>query len=223
MSREEDISMDENSTIDEEISWISWFCSLKGNEFFCEIDEDFITDDFNLTGLSVEVPFYEYALDMILDLENNAEEELSEEQQQMVESSADILYGLIHSRYILTTRGISQMEEKYKKAIFGRCPRVYCQGHPVLPVGQSDKPREGSVKLYCPKCNEIYYPKSNKHRGIDGAYWGTTFPHIFLLVNPDLKAPKSEQSYTPKIFGFRVNKKALYKIPEEKKTENGQS
>lgn len=122
----------------------------------------------------------------------------------MVESAADTLYGLIHARFILTNRGMALMEEKFKQVHFGRCPRVHCQGQPVLPVGQSDIPREGSVKIYCPKCNDIYYPRSSRHRGIDGSYWGTTFPHLFLISYPEVKPQRPAQFYTPRVYGFKV-------------------
>ena len=56
---------------DDDYAWIPWFCSLKGNEFFTEVDESYARDGFNLTGLNTMVPYYEYALDMILDVESN--------------------------------------------------------------------------------------------------------------------------------------------------------
>lgn len=197
---------------DEEIPWIIWFCGLKGNEFFCEVDEDFIKDEFNLTGLSAMVPFYDYAIDMIIDHASPGEEDLTEEQQHMVESAAETLYGLIHARFITTHRGLSLMEEKYRQFHFGRCPRVYCGGQAVLPVGQSDIVRESSVKVFCPKCEDIYYPRSSHHKSLDGAFWGTTFPHLLLLSLQDVNNPpnqinRSKQVYVPRIFGFRVRRK----------------
>ncbi|GFZ00719.1 casein kinase II beta chain 1 [Actinidia rufa] len=132
--------------------------------FFCEVDDEYIQDDFNLCGLSSQVPYYDYALDLILDVESSHGDIFTEEQNELVESAAEMLYGLIHVRYILAAKGMATMLEKYKNYDFGRCPRVYCCGQPCLPVGQSDIPRSSTVKIYCPKCEDIYYPRS-KYQG----------------------------------------------------------
>lgn len=192
----------------EDTSWISWYCSLRGNEFICEVDDEYIQDSFNLSGLSGQVPYYDHALDLILDVESPNDDILTEEQNELVESAAEMLYGLIHVRYILTSKGLSAMLEKYKNTDFGRCPRVYCSGQPCLPVGQSDIPRTSTVKIYCPKCEDVYYPRSKYQGNIDGAYFGTTFPHLFLMTYPYIKPAKPIQSYVPKIYGFKIHKSA---------------
>jgi casein kinase II subunit beta len=203
---------DESSEISasDDGSWIAWFCSLRGNEFFCEVDEDYIQDDFNLTGLHLLVPYYDYALDMVLDVEMPMEEKLTEAQQEIVESAAEMLYGLIHARYILTNRGMHAMYEKYRSASFGRCPHVFCQGQPVLPVGLSDLPRNYTVNVFCSRCHGLFFPKSTRQANIDGAYFGTTFPHLYLMTHPDMVPVKPTQEYTPRVYGFKINSASLY-------------
>lgn len=168
---------------EEETSWINWFCSLRENAFLCEVDEDYIEDDFNLTGLSTFVPYYEYALDVILDIETPNDESMSQIQQEMIESAAEMLYGLIHARYILTTKGMAAMLDKYQNVDFGRCHRVYCQGQPVLPVGQSDVPRHTTVNVFCPKCRDIFFPKPQRagRTCLSGSVvWGTMWATLWV-------------------------------------------
>ena len=215
VSEDSDLSLS-----DDDSTWISWFCSLKGNEFFVEVDEKWIEDDFNLSQLSSHVPYYDYALDLILDVESPNDEILTEEQHEMIESAAEMLYGLIHQRYILTNKGLQAMLEKFTNIDFGRCPRVCCNGQPVLPVGQSDQARTSTVKVYCPRCKDIYFPWSKYQGNIDGAYFGTTFPHLFMMTFNHLQPSKPQQEYVPKIFGFKVNE-AAYHQPKGASLLNG--
>lgn len=212
-------------------SWISSFCSLMGHEFFAEVSEDFIEDDFNLTGLQAQVPMYKEALEMILDVEPEEDEDEEEEEEEeeedddeilgdekplayrragdrkhsrvasdlsVIESSAELLYGLIHQRYITSRPGIQQMLEKYEMQHFGICPRVNCNGCKVLPVGRSDTPGQETVKLFCPSCGDLYTPPNSRFHSVDGAFFGTTFGCLFFMTFPDLDfAPRVDRTLSP--------------------------
>lgn len=80
-----------------------------------------------------------------------------------------------------------------------------CDAQPLLPSGQSDLPNVSTVKLYCPKCEDLYTPKSSRHAAIDGAYFGSTFHSMLFQVHPSLMPEKSIRRYEPKIYGFRVH------------------
>jgi casein kinase II subunit beta len=41
-------------------------------------------------------------------------------------------------------------------------------------------PGVDTVKLFCPNCNDIYTPSSSRFSGVDGAFFGTTFAHLFF-------------------------------------------
>ncbi len=70
--------------------------------------------------------------------------------------------------------------DKYENNAFGTCPRVHCRSTNVVPCGRSDVPGYDTVKLYCPNCNDIYAPPSSRYQGVDGAFFGTTFAHLFF-------------------------------------------
>lgn len=206
-------------------SWISSFCSLLGHEYFAEVSEEFIEDDFNLTNLQSRVPLYKEALEMILDVEPEEDEEEEDEEEEdeeeeeedndvemrdengdkipyrrrsaerrhmkvvndlsAIEGSAELLYGLIHQRYITSRPGIQQMADKYELQHFGFCPRVFCNQARVLPVGCHDEPGQATVKLFCPSCLDVYTPPNSRFQAVDGAFFGTTFGCLFFMTFPE--------------------------------------
>lgn len=72
-------------------------------------------------------------------------------------------------------------------------------------MGQSDNSNTKAVKMYCPKCEDLYNPKATRHASIDGAYFGTSFHNIFFQVYPHLVPTKSKERHQPRVFGFRVH------------------
>ena len=67
-------------------------------------------------------------------------------------SETDI-YGLIHKLFILTSKGLEMMREKFIENIFDVCPRILCDRQPVLPIGLHEFLSIARVKVFCPKCN----------------------------------------------------------------------
>lgn len=92
MGPDDESDMSSSSQVAE--SWISAFCSLVGHEYFAEVSEDFVEDDFNLTGLQSQVPMYKEALEMILDVEpeddysDEEDDDLDDDDEEMRDAAA---------------------------------------------------------------------------------------------------------------------------------------
>ena len=109
-------------------------------------------------------------------------------------------------------------------ALFGRCPRISCCGHKLLPIGLSDEYGVAKIHRYCCCCGETFREWSST---TDGCAWGTSFAHLLLLTYGKemleyLKGAESEGKYEievkPQIFGFEIHPDATINYPLSKKT-----
>ena len=187
-------------------NWVQWFCSLDGHEFFAEVDEDFIRDNFNLYGLRNRVDSFDKALSMILSDSPPRDEDLEKKEFLELYRDATELYGLIHSRYILSPKGLAAMKEKYYEGDFGACPRVMCDGANMVPVGLSEDLRLHRVRVFCPACQEVYdtHNDNSDAQDIDGAFFGASFAHVFFQTFTQLLPMDIIVPYEPKVFGFKI-------------------
>lgn len=70
----------------------------------------------------------------------------------------------------------------------------------------TDQLRKSRVKIFCPQCQDVYNAKK-KCKDIDGAYFGPSFPHLFLQTFLDLNPKYKKIYYAPRISGFKIYKK----------------
>ena len=75
-------------------------------------------------------------------------------------------------------------------------------------------PRQSSVRLYCPRCQEVYLPRT-RYQHIDGAFFGTSFPQLLFFQYPDRLPAQSPPKYVPRIYGFKVHESA----PEKQRAQ----
>lgn len=70
-------------------------------------------------------------------------------------------------------------------------------------------PGKSTVRLYCPRCTDVYIPPAGMiGSSMDGAYFGTSFPQMMLMTKPEHRPPRPEGRYVAKIHGFRLHKSA---------------
>lgn len=152
---------------------------------------------------------------------SNITSSLPKEQQEEVQRAAEVLYTLLHARYIASPMGLNtvrrmmsrrqQQQNRYSsssesgsdwtEAIFGKCPRVSCRGMPLLPYGMSDEYDVQGIRKgmkYCCSCGETLFAWESK---VDGSAWGPYFCHLFVMAHgaeifPMLMWNKDKESTT---------------------------
>lgn len=212
-------TLSDELAIEKNEGWVHWYCTLEGHEFLLQVETEYIRDGFNLHGLLRQFNLYlamsgsarrmskdrfRKCLQMILSpLAPNAED-LADEGFLELNQEASELYGLIHARYVYTPRGLARIFKKFLSAGYGYCPRALCDKQKNLPVGISDLPRTARFKVFCPRCEEVYIPKY-RNNNVDGAVFGTSFPHVFIQHYPNaVILPPKVYLHEPKIFGFKI-------------------
>ena len=186
--------------------WVDWYLSLPRAKYFVRIDKEFLHNISNYYGIKQKINHFDAAFQLMIN--NNVPPELGnmelDSEAWLIEQQAEILYGFIHSLYIMTSKGLSLMKEKYDKGEFPKCPRVLCNGIYCLPYGISETINEYSVKLYCPNCNDIFNKTDKNIPAIDGAFFGPSWVHSFVLKYPTILPKELPHTYIPKLFGFTI-------------------
>ena len=147
------------------------------DNWLCNIDDEYLQSSVSYYGLNQYVQHINSATQLIKGLKVD-QHSLPPDKLEEYLSCAKLLYGLLHARFICTYEGIYKMKQKYRTGVFGVCPRTECNEWRVLPIGLTTIPGQDTVKVWCPKCQEVF----NCNSTIDAAYFGPDFPLIYMKI-----------------------------------------
>lgn len=135
------------------------------------------------------------------------DKDISDKKETIIvnEDTAVLVYRHIHKLYIHTSEGMEEVRKLYEKGAFGKCQRAYCDSQYVLPYGEHEEVGKSNLKVYCPCCKDVYEPRNKSLDLVDGAYFGSSFAHLFELSYPSLFT-KPKQEFIGTLFGFRMHK-----------------
>lgn len=167
-----------------EKSWIDSFLELPSSDWFCRVPSQFTADGFNTCGILNDESHAKIAFKQLL-AQGEDSDSFDSDSEDEIEKCTEVIFGLIHARYIFTEEGSREMIQKYTAGVFGICPRSLCGGH-LLPIGMTDRRGVDTVKCYCPDCREIYRA-DDRHSALDGAYFTRSFAHYMLLELSKMK------------------------------------
>ncbi|XP_040566685.1 casein kinase II subunit beta [Lepeophtheirus salmonis] len=194
-----------------ELPWVDIYVRTWGNEFFVRVPDSYMHQNFNLTGLESILPtkkyFYE-TVDYIIGIHSDSESDGRVYIGSMdtdIRTASEVIYEHIHARFIMTPLGMEMVKDKFLNVVYGRCPRIYCQGTPTLPIGLSDCWSDHlGVKIYCPSCDDIYHPQKRGYKDLNGAGFGRSFPHNFLMHYPRPLVFKKHKLQSS-LHGFKIH------------------
>lgn len=172
-------------------------------------------------------PIYRLALQLLLNEDEYEEDSILTHPLiplQAIQQAAEALYLMIHARFVCSPRGLDALRRiLLNSPVFGKCPRIPCEGTMLLPYGSSSDFTSNSqtCQRYCPSCGNLWNFWESK---TDGCAWGPSLCYLLLMAYGHELYPtasrRQAQSLSvvvhhndPRIFGFRIHPAATWGRP----------
>jgi casein kinase II subunit beta len=182
-------------------TWLTKFLEEPRNRLLVRVDDEFLHNSFNITGAKQQLSHFGAAYELLRRGVISAGLDVD---QETVEREAEILYFILHHRFILTRPGMQLVYQKFEQNLFQTCPRVNCRGAQCLPYGISEQYGKFPLKWYCVGCGDLYNVNDPDLEKLDGSAFGPSWVHMFVQKFPRVVPPGPGKVYVPKIFGFRI-------------------